>query len=447
MSRIGQRAEGSRGPTRREFLWLASLAAAGTAGGCATNPVTGQSQLMLLSEQDEIGLDRQHSPHQFSTDYGATQDRALSEYLQRTGLSMSARTHRPRMPYSFRCVNAVYINAYAFPGGSIAVTRGILLKLNSEAELAALLGHELGHVNSRHSASQASQGMMTQMALAGAAVVVGAAAGGGAGDVAQALGMLGAGALLASYSRDHEREADGLGMEYTVRSGYSPEGMVGLMAMLNSLHKGKPGSAELLFATHPMSDERYTSMAGAAQTRYAAARGFPLHRERYLDAIAGLRARRGAIEALQQGEEALGRKKYPDAETAIRTALQQAPDDYAGLLLMSKCLLSQNRVPEAQAYTDQARRVYPTEAQARHLGGITRLKRKDFDGAQAEFAESERLLPGNPSTVFLRGLSQEGAGRRRESAQEYQRYLQQVQEGKQAQYATQRLQEWGYLKK
>ena len=435
------------GATRREFLALASLSAVGALSGCAANPVTGENQLMLMSEADEIGVDKQQSPHQFSSDYGTSQDRILNTYLHQIGTRMGSLSHRPKMPYSFRCVNAVYINAYAFPGGSIAVTRGILLKLNNEAELAALLGHEIGHVNARHAASQMSKGIMAQLALAGAAAAVGVAAGGAAGEVAASLGMLGAGALLASYSRDNEREADALGMEYTVRSGYSPDGMVGLMAMLNSLHKGQPSSAEMLFSTHPMSDERYASMQQAARTHYAGARGYPVQRERYMDAIAGLRARRGTIEALQQGEEALGKKKYPEAEAQFRSALQQTPDDYTGLVLMAKCMLVQKRAADAQAFTDRARQIYPTEAQARHLGGMVRLRRKEYDGAYSEFAESDRLLPGNPTTVFLKGFSLEGGNHKREAAQEYQRYLQQVQEGKEAQYAQKRLVEWGYIKK
>lgn len=439
-------AEQDGGATRREFLALASAATLGTLAGCAANPVTGENQLMLMSEADEVGVDKQQSPLQFSSDYGASQDRALNAYLQQVGGRMASLSHRPQMPYSFRCVNAVYINAYAFPGGSIAATRGILLRLNNEAELAALLGHEIGHVNARHSASQMSKGIVTQLALAGAAVAVGMTAGETAGEVAASLGMLGAGALLASYSRDNEREADALGMEYMVRAGYSPQGMVGLMGLLNSLHKGQPSSAEMLFATHPMSDERYANMTQAATTHYAAARSYPVQRERYMDYTAGLRARRGAIEALQHGEEAMGGKHYPQAESQFRSALQQAPDDYAGLVLMSKCLLVQKRPGDAQVFTDRAKQIYPNEAQASHLGGVARLRRKQFDGAYQQFAEAERLLPGNPSSTLLKGIALEGGGRRREAAQEYQRYLQRVQEGKGAQHATQRLKEWGYLK-
>ena len=134
------------------------MTSGGVITGCATNPVTGKRQLMIISEDQEIAVDKENSPHQFSTDYGALQDKTLNEYIDRAGKRIAARTHRPDMPYSFRGVNATYINAYAFPGGSIACTRGILLALDNEAELAGLLGHELGHVNARHTGARMSKG-------------------------------------------------------------------------------------------------------------------------------------------------------------------------------------------------------------------------------------------------------------------------------------------------
>lgn len=107
------------GLTRREFLWLSALSGAGIILGCATDPVTGKSQLMLVSEDWEIRVDKQNSPHQFSADYGALQDTALNSYLDRTGKKIASLSHRRHMPYSFRGVNATYVNAYAFPGAAL----------------------------------------------------------------------------------------------------------------------------------------------------------------------------------------------------------------------------------------------------------------------------------------------------------------------------------------
>jgi beta-barrel assembly-enhancing protease len=430
---------------RREFLRVSALASAGILAGCAVNPVTGQNQMMLVSEDWEIQVDRQNSPHQFSTDYGTLQDEALNRYIQQVGASMVANTHRPHMPYSFQGVNATYVNAYAFPGGSIAATRGVLLSLESEAALSALLGHELGHVNSRHTAQQMSKGMVAQAIVGGISAVAGTK-GAIYGQLASQLGMLGAGALLASYSRDMEREADYLGMSYMVKSGYGTEGMVQLMTMLNGLHKGNSNAVSLLFATHPMSQERYDTAVARANSDFSDAKGKQLHRERYLDTTAGLRKLKTAIEHFQKADESMGTKSYDQAETSLQQGLKIVPSDYAGLVMMAKCQYVQKKYDRALAFSEEAKRVYPKEAQANHLSGLSKIKLKKFDQAVEEFTTYENKLPGNPNTIFYRGYAFEGMDNKSKSADDYYRYLQQVTEGEQAQHAYQRLVEWGVIK-
>ena len=427
--------------TRRRFLWLSSMAAAGFAAGCATNPVTGKSQLMLVSEDQEIQIDQQYSPYQFSADYGTTQDNALNRYIDRTGKKIAGGTHRTQMPYNFHVVNATYVNAYAFPGGTIACTRGILLSLENEAELAALLGHELGHVNARHTAEQMSKGMLTQAVVGGLSAVAGAA-GAGYGSLASQLGQIGAGALLASYSRDNERQADALGMEYMVKSGYSSEGMVGLMDMLNSLGKHKPSSIELMFSTHPMSAERYQTVVQSAATKYKSAKGQPLYRERYMDNTARLRSQKAAIEQMQKGDKALSQKKYSTAEDHYRRALKVAPRDYTALVLMSKTQLMQKKWAIGRQYAEMAQKVYPGEAQAYHLSGFAKIQLKDYEGALGEFSSYDQVLAGNPNTLFFKGYAYEGMQKFREAGGQYNRYLQVVQQGDYARHAYQRLREW-----
>ena len=187
--------------TRRDFMKLAALAAVSTAAGCAANPVTGQSQLMLMGEGEEVQVDRVNSPHQFSADYGVTQDAALNAYVSGVGMALARSTHRSHMPYNFNVVNATYVNAYAFPGGSIAITRGILAELDNEAELAGLIGHELGHVNARHTAARMSKSRLLGTLVGGASIIAGAASQ-TLGNLAGTVGGLGASLLLARYSRE-----------------------------------------------------------------------------------------------------------------------------------------------------------------------------------------------------------------------------------------------------
>jgi len=438
--------EKKMGPiNRREFLWMTSLSAAGLMMGCAADPVTGKKGLMLVSEGQEIQIDKKNSPHQFSADYGITQDTRLNHYIQRVGKDMAALTHRPHMPYTFQVVNANYINAYAFPGGSIAATRGIFLSLANEAELAALMGHELGHVNARHTAEQMTKGAVTQTIVAGISVYAGTKSA-SLGQVAAQLGMVGAGALLASYSRNNEREADALGMAYMVKAGYGSPGFVGLMDMLKRLSKHKPSTVELLFATHPMSDERHQTAVNAVATQYQFAKNGKLYRQRYLDNTAALRRIAPAVIAMQRGEKDLAQKKYASAESQFRKALKVAPNDYAALVLLSKSLVLQNKISAAERYAQKARHIYPQEAQAHHLSGYTQLKQKKFGAALNSFSSYDKALPGNPTTLFFKGYALEGMQRRREAAEHYYKYLQAVNQGPQAKHAYRRLVEWGYIK-
>jgi predicted Zn-dependent protease len=433
------------GLTRRDFIRLSALASAGALTGCAANPVTGKSQLMLVSEDEEIQIDKKNSPYQFSADYGTVRDPLLADYMERTGKKVASKTHRPQMPYDFKVVNATYVNAYAFPGGSIATTRGILLRLGDEAELAALLGHELGHVNARHTAEQMSKGQVTQGVVGGLAAIIGTQ-GRIYGQIASQIGMIGAGALLASYSRENEHQADKLGLEYMVKAGYGSKGFIGLMDILNNMNKHKSSTMELLFATHPMSSERYRIAVERVQKSYKYAEDKPLHRERYMDHTANLRKIEPAIKKLQAGERSMAKKQYPQAEKQYDEALKLAPNDYAGLVMMAKCQLVRKKYAAAQRYADRAKKVYPEEAQGYHLAGYAKIKEKKFESALADLNSYDKLLPGNTGIVFLKGLALEGMQKQEPAAQQYYNYLQAVRQGDNARYAYKRLVEWGYIK-
>jgi len=429
--------------SRRQAMKLAAGGTLGILSGCAINPVTGQQQLMLVSEQQEIQMDRQNSPHQFSADYGAVQDKRVNDYVTKVGISLSSSSHRPDMPYSYRCVNANYVNAYAFPGGSIACTRGILVTLENEAELAALMGHEIGHVNARHTASRMSSAIAVQGVVA-LGVGVAATQDSRLVPLAAGLGGIGAGMLLASYSRSDERQADSLGMEYMDNVGYDPEGMVGLMDELNKLHKSKPSFVQQMFASHPMSSERYTTAVKKRDTVYADSKG-KLLRERYMDNIASVRRIKPAIIEMQKGEGAMGKKSYHEAEEHFAKALRIAPNDYAGLLLMSKCQMAQGKSAEGLQYAQQAKHRYPQEAQALHMTGMLSMENKDFRQALSNFNAYEKRLPGNPMTTFFKGVSYEALGNRDMAANEYYRFLKSTNQGNYAKHAYGRLTDWGYL--
>ena len=409
--------------SRRDFVKMAAATAGGLAlAGCATNPVTGEKQLMLVGEGEERAIDQKQSPHQFSEDFGATANPGVNQYVQGVGKALGAKSHRPNVPYSFRVVDASHVNAYAFPGGSIACTRGILLSLDDEAQLAALFGHEVGHVSARHSAARMSQSLLIEAAVTGAAVAV-AVKDERYAPLAGAVGALGSGLLLAKYSRDDERQADALGLEYMVRCGYNPEGMTGLMRMLTGLHEQEPSRLQLMFATHPMGRERLDNAKRAIRERYADKGGNPVYRERFMDETAPMRRFKPAVEAIQKGDKAMAEGKPEAAAPNYAAALKAVPDDYEALVKMSRCLLVQKQVKEARAYADRAKAVKPGEAQALAAMGLAAFQASDFAASHAEFAAYQKLLPGNPGMYFLDGYSLDKLGRRQEAAALYQRYL------------------------
>jgi len=141
--------------TRRDTLWLfgASVGVT-TLQGCATSPVTGRQILVGMSPEQEREVDRRQSPHQFSQDLGAVQDEGVNRYVGEVADRLQPHVQRRDMPYSTRVLGANYVNAYTFPAGAMGVTRGIMTELKDESELAALLGHEMGHVNARHAAQR-----------------------------------------------------------------------------------------------------------------------------------------------------------------------------------------------------------------------------------------------------------------------------------------------------
>jgi predicted Zn-dependent protease len=247
----------------RQSRRVAVAALLGTAaiGACARNPVTGQRELALVSESQEIQLGRQ-SAEEVAQSLGLVQDEALQQYVQGIGARLAADSERPNLPWSFRVVEDPTPNAFALPGGFIFVTRGMMTLMNSEAELASVLGHEIGHVTARHSVQQISRAQLGQLGLGLGTIL--------APEIAQQYGQLastGLQLLFLKYGRDDERQADELGFRYALNERYDVREFADVFAALQRLGEGSGGSPVPSFlATHPDPGERVQT----AQRRVAA---------------------------------------------------------------------------------------------------------------------------------------------------------------------------------
>ncbi|MFC2166124.1 M48 family metalloprotease [Acidobacteriota bacterium] len=218
---------------------------------CAVNPVTGERELSLYSEQDEIALGK-NTDGQIKAIYGVYNDPDLNTYVMNVGQSLVPHTHRPHLEYHFAVLDSPVVNAFAVPGGYVYVTRGILALMNSEAELAVVLGHELGHVNARHSIHRMSEQMLFQVGLA-----VGSALNQTFANIA-GLASTGVQLLFLKYSRDDERQADQLGVEYSRKGKYNPGEMIPFFHSLEELGDLSGGRQSLpgFLSTHPLTSER-----------------------------------------------------------------------------------------------------------------------------------------------------------------------------------------------
>ena len=384
--------------TRRDSLWLFAASTGAVAlGGCDTSPVTGKSIVVGMSTAQERAIDQRQAPHQFSADLGAVQDARVNGYVEDVTRRLVPHAHRKDAIYSARVLNANYVNAYTFPAGTMGVTRGIMIEMQDEAELAALIGHEMGHVNARHSAQRQGQAMIAQAAVAGLSI----ASSDSRWSPLIGLGsQIGASALLAGYSRDNEREADALGQRYMVAAGYPAQGMTRLHEILLAEEKEKPSAIATMFATHPMSRERRDTAERLADSTFAASRNLPSGRERDMDSTAGLRRLKPTILACQDGEAAMSRKRLPEAEQRFQEALRLTPGDYAANLRMAQCQHALGRTAQARRYAQAAREIYPQEAQAAKLGATLKLASREPAAALPDLQAVERLLPGDHGVLF-----------------------------------------------
>lgn len=246
---------------KTSFLFICCLVLCLLAVSCAVNPVTGQRELMLVSEAQEISLGKE-TDQQIRMQYGVYNDPALNEYVNRIGQALAPLSHRPHLTYHFAVLDTPVINAFAVPGGYIYVTRGILALMHSEAELAVVLGHELGHVNARHSVRSMSKMILVQVGLA-----VGSALNETFADIAGIAGV-GVQLLFLKYSRDDEYQADQLGVLYSRAGGYNPEKMINFFTSLEKMGdlSGNRHALPGFLSTHPLTKDRIEKARGMLET-------------------------------------------------------------------------------------------------------------------------------------------------------------------------------------
>ena len=238
----------------RTRVWGSSLLVACLSVGCATNPVTGRSELSLVSESQEISMG-QEAARSVAASIGLYEDAQAQTYVSNLGKRLAAVSERPALPWTFQVVDDAAVNAFALPGGPIFVTRGIMVTLNSEAELAAVLGHEIGHVTAKHSVQQISRAQVAQIGLGVGSIL--------SDRVASVAGLAGTGLslLFLKYGRDAENQADALGFKYALTSKYDVREAADVYRTLERVGASSGGGGRLpeWLSTHPNPENRLTA--------------------------------------------------------------------------------------------------------------------------------------------------------------------------------------------
>ncbi len=421
--------------TSQRIVFLAA-AALTILGGCVINPVTGDRELALVSADQEIAIgEQQYAPSQQMQGGEYALDPELNAYVAGVGQKLAAVSDR-QLPYEFVVLNSSVPNAWALPGGKIAVNRGLLTELNTEAELAAVLGHEIVHAAARHGALAMQRGLLLQGALLATQV---AAQRGEYGGLTVGAASLGAQLLTMRNSREAELESDLYGMRYMKTAGYDPSAAVALQetfVRLSEQNGGDGGRLAALFASHPPSTER---VQRNRETAAALTPGGDLGRERYQAATARLRQRKPAYDAYDAGRAALANDRAADAERSAQEALRLLPAEAQIHALLGDIDMKERR------YTDAVR--HYTDAIGRddnffyyHLQkGLAHRQLRQWEESRTELEASVQLLP-TADAYYALGTIAEQRGDRQAALEHYERASGSSSEaGKAAQTATVRL--------
>jgi len=355
---------------------------------CAVNPVTGEQELSFVSENQEISLGtKNYGPSRQMQGGDYTVNPELSRYVNEVGQKLAAVSDR-QLPYEFTVLNNSTPNAWALPGGKIAVNRGLLLELNSEAELAAVLGHEIVHAAARHGAQQMERGLLLQGALIATGIAV---QGNDYGKLVVGGAQVAAGLIHTKYGRDDELEADYYGMQYMARAGYDPMAAVKLQETFVRLNEKQSYNwLAGLFASHPPSLERVEANRATAASLQ---RGGTLGKERYEAHIASLKKDKEAYDSYVKGRESLDKGDTAKAQALAQKAIQVEPREGHFYALRGDVHYTEERYDQAVAdYTraiDLNRNYFYYYLQR----GLTRKKMNKSQEAYADLQASTRLLP------------------------------------------------------
>lgn len=384
------------------FIFCMSLLA--VLSSCSVNPVTGKQELAWVDESWERKIGEQHYSHQQQAGGGPyIIDPDLTLYVRSVGKKLAQYSKRSHLPYDFIVLNDSSPNAWALPGGKIAINRGLLVSLNNEAELAAVLAHEIVHADARHSAQSQEVGSLISVGQLAANVLLSNA---GYSNKALQQGIAYTGLYgQTRYSRSRELEADLYGMEYMSAAGYDPEAAVSLQKTFVELSKDRRSDAfSALFASHPPSESR---VAANEQTAWTLKRGGVRGKARYQQEIKQLMTRKPAYDLSDKAKKAIGEKKYTEAIKLANKAIKIEPLESEFFEVKGAAQTKLNRSSDALKSFDQAIALNDQYYAPILRRGILRYELRSYESAERDLKASLLLAPTQIAYIKLGEIAEE----------------------------------------
>lgn len=369
---------------------------------CGTNPVTQKKEIQFISESQEVDIgQKNYAPARQQQGGDYILDPELTAYVQSVGNKLAAVSDR-KLPYEFVLLNDSVPNAWAMPGGKIAFNRGLLYELNSEAELAAVLSHEIVHAAARHSAQNMEQGLMMQ----GAVLATGIAARNNEyANLIVGGAQLSSALIATKFSRNDELEADKYGMRYMKKAGYDPRAAVTLQETFLRLSKGRQSNLiEGLFATHPPTQERVdANKATLAQLGEGGVWG----KEVYAQKVSKLKATQAGYKAYDDGVKALAKGDTNAAASLAKQAIAIEPREARFQELLGDIALKQNKPDEALSHYERAINMQPDYFRPHVQSGIALKMLGRNAEAETHLNHGNKLLPTAPGFYLLGQIAEE----------------------------------------
>jgi predicted Zn-dependent protease len=365
------------------------------------NPVTGKNELSLVSETQEMEIGRKnYAPLRQSQGGDYVVDKALTAYVSEVGQKLAAVSDR-KLPYEFKVLNNSVPNAWALPGGKISINRGLLTELQNEAELAAVLGHEIVHAAAKHTAKRMSQGILLEGAITAAAI---GTQGKDYAQLAQLGAGLGAQLITQKYSRDAERESDYYGMKYMSKAGYDPQGAVELQRTFVKLSESKNQDwLSGLFASHPPSRER---VENNIKTTKELGKGGTLGIERYKAKTAHIKRTKPAYEAYEEGRAAMQKGDLKKARKLANKALRLEPKEGHFHALIGDIEEKSKHPATAKRHYDKAIKLNDGFFYYYLKRGLVNKRLNNTNAAKVDLERSVQLLPTENAYNALGNMAQ-----------------------------------------